>query len=215
MEVVVFVNCIIGYMKSGDQLVGKFGSHHRGQPRIHRACDCPFELSADVEHKCQFCSQKIYDDLSARCSSTNGRLMHTQDAKSAKHQLDMFNQHRILDHAMKGITFGGDPYGMAAMQPGDLMHYFLNGMLQAGITCFINYMTLNDKSELDEMVLVIASLSHQTEARFFPKTGFSHGITNLSLITAEEWIGVCFTLMLISFDCGWLHHHGTGCFACT
>lgn len=30
---------------------------------------------------------------------------------------------------------------MAAMQPGDLMHYFLNGQLQAGITCFVEYMT--------------------------------------------------------------------------
>ena len=37
----------------------------------------------------------------------------------------------------------------------------------------------------------------QTEKRFLPKCQFAHGVTNLTLITAKEWSGVAFTLVLL------------------
>ena len=199
MNLRVCIIMIIGDMKSGDALAGKFGSHNLNSNRLHRACDCPAMLALDASRSCQFLKSRHLQDLADRCTDpTTGRLVvGTPDAKLARDELQRIQQHR-LSNAFRDMNLGEDPNGMCNLQPVDVMHAFLKGILEKLLDTFFGFVTDTEKDLLDGISKRLAQGMMQHQRDEFPKTTFAHGISNLTLITAEEWAGVAFVLVLIS-----------------
>ena len=53
------------------------------------------------------------------------------------------------------------------------------------------------RAVLDNMAEKVIKGQCQTESRYFPRWNFSHGITSLTMLTADEWGGVVMTLVLL------------------
>lgn len=184
---------IIGDMKSGDCLAGKYGHSGSSSNRIHRACNCPAEKATDPDFKCTFLKSSDFQALSDQCTDpTTGLSM----AGEARNRLKENCQHRHQS-AFRHINLGGDAEGIVGLQPGDMMHAYLKGCLERLVATIIDYMEPSEKNMLDALAHSLAATLRQTEKAFFPKCTFAHGITNLTLITAEEWAGVAFVLVLL------------------
>ena len=198
MEVILTLLMMIGDMKSGDTLVGKCGSHNMGSPRLHRACDCPHDKAWDASRTCKFHSSKHFQALADACTDEETGLltMGKGPAMKARKELHRLQQHRV-SNAFRFLTMGNDPHGIAGMQPGDMMHAFLKGVIEKMLDVFFSNMTDTEKEMLDDMALELAANTMQTERRHFAKFAFLHGITNRSLLTAEEEGGVVFVLTLL------------------
>ena len=79
------------------------------------------------------------------------------------------------------------------------MHAFLEGVLMYSIRVFAAQLTTSQKSTVDHLVgEMFVKGSKSSERKNFPRVSFANGITNLTLLTADEWGGVAFTLLLLS-----------------
>lgn len=199
VELVISVICVIGDMKSGDALAGKYGSHNRNTNRIHRACDCPFDAALDGTRRCKFLKSAYLQSLADLCTDLETGQLRTDtiEAKEARIKLHSLSQHR-LQNAFSILGLGNDPHGIAGLQPADMMHAFLKGLLETLLDVIFDKMTDTEKDMLDDLALKLAATMMQTERRFFPKCTFAKGISNRTLLTAEEHAGVAFVLILLS-----------------
>ena len=62
------------------------------------------------------------------------------------------------------------------------------------VTCFYNYLQPRHRSELDKVVTILKNqFKHQSD-RCVPRTSFKFLISDLTKITASEWIGIVLLL---------------------
>ena len=204
VKLVPFVNVIIGDMKSGDCLVGKKqSSSKRGEnssdKRAHRACDCPLSKLSDYKRKCNFVDSHEFLEWSNKCTGEDGKAIEGRgEHQEYRKKLEDSHQHRIPNHALANIRLGDYELGMASMQPGDEMHFLKQGICPRLSKALFDSMTPVRKVLIDEMVMSLAP--RQTERDFFPSAIFAHGVTNLTMVTAEEHPGIVFTILLLSLS---------------
>ena len=58
-------------------------------------------------------------------------------------------------------------------------------------------LTPTNKRLLDELVDKLLVGQRSTARRGLPRSNFSHGFSNLTMVTADEWMGMLFTLLLV------------------
>ena len=99
-------------------------------------------------------------------------------------------------NACRNLHFGSNTNGILGAVACDPMHMFLHGILKYIMKMLFECMTPTEKASTDKVV-------HHTFARYrasgktlFPRCNYVRGITNLTCITAHEWAGVAFTVLL-------------------
>ena len=106
-------------------------------------------------------------------------------------------QHRHKS-AFIGIEFGANDRGIFGATPTDLMHAFLEGVVKYIMREFGNQMTPSEKAEIDYLVDELFARHKSSEHQNYPRTNFTHGFTNLTQLTAEEWPGMVLTLLILN-----------------
>jgi hypothetical protein len=192
---------VINDGKSADMLCGRYGSYGAGC--ISRACNCDFDNCGDPHHQCTYRTQAPIEELQTIAlgrypDDPTGELVVPQAEKDeARLELRCSSLH-MVNNAFHKVGFGGDPRGIYGCTPTDLMHAFLEGVLRYAMQNVFAKMTVGKKAAIDRIVKNVLRCQKNSLRRKFPRADFSHGITNLTLLTATEWCGVLFTVLLLS-----------------
>jgi len=93
---------------------------------------------------------------------------------------------------------GSNTYGLLEALPHDMMHAFLHGVLMYVIEVIIPPLNPMEIFKLDRIVdKIIVPIRSSSRAQF-PRCSFTRGITNLTLLTADERAGIAFVLALVA-----------------
>lgn len=103
-----------------------------------------------------------------------------------------------LDHAFTDIDMGGISGGIFTGIPPHVLHVVCKGKFESISKSIIDNLTVTMKNELDNLAAKF-NISHcQRYCTSYPKNSFTGGLTNLSHITANEWVGIVFLLVILS-----------------
>ena len=172
---------IIGDSEEHDVLVGRYGSYNRVK-RICRYCDCSFFDSDNPFYKYNYTMQ---DDIRT--------LAHNFPVEVGRQKLNAISYHHI-ENALHSLDFGDDRRGLHGLCPAEILHCVRLGLFKMAVTCFYNFLQPRHKTELDKVVSILKhQFKHQSD-RCVPRTTFTFMISDLTKITAGEWIGIVLLL---------------------
>jgi len=182
---------IMGDTKSQDSLCCRVA--HYNQPRTCYACYVPFEELSSADHKCSFVTQAEQRTLLTGCmeegQETNEELLANLKAVSTI---------RCFSEAMFGLDYGGTIDGQFGACTLDMMHAFKSGVLKDVAKCFIDPMPPRQKESLDKYVDQLYSKQRCSGMNNGLRTNFSKGITNATILTANEWPGLLLTYLVVA-----------------
>jgi len=108
-----------------------------------------------------------------------------------------------MDLATNLLSFGGDKYGIFSAQPVDLMHCFLEGIVKYAVCAFFKGIGPTKASGIDAAIDEMfgsGNLRSSEMQDFGIRIFFSKGISNLKQVTAGEWMGVVFCLVILAMS---------------
>lgn len=201
---------VINDGQSADKMVGRYTVSHKTKHPC-RSCNINYDNLDDPEFECEPLEYALVALLAEQALKLSGRmsmeekdktwLPHTKEGrqrKLAKIRDRMKNMSRhVVELSTCNLHFGHQINQIFAATPVDLMHAFLHGVLQYCIKIYIAPMTAKEKAELDSIIKEIIAGVRSSEKMCFPRSSFTRGMTNLKLLTAEEWAGLAFTLVLV------------------
>ncbi len=173
--------CILGDGQMGDAITGRYENHSRGIQRIHRSCHCMPKDAANTEKVCTFLLEE------------NIQLMNVREDEESLHNL---SQHKC-DLAFFGMDFGGCPFGVFSAQPPCILHALCEGLVNYLVQSFLDKLLPWQKSLIDAKVTPWLRGFRQSIREIYPTSNFTRGITSLKLVTADEKIGILFSLALL------------------
>jgi len=106
-------------------------------------------------------------------------------------------QHMHIN-AFHDVWLGSNTYGLLESLLHDMMHAFPHGVLMYVIEVIISPMNPSEKYELDKIVDQIVVPVRSTLRKDYPRCSFTCGITNLTLVIADEKAEVAFVLALVA-----------------
>ena len=201
---------IIGDSQSQDKMCGRYLAY-ANVPRICRACDVTPEECENPNHKCNFISMSDIHDL---CLA--GMQLYSPEEYGIGIQLDQYTENeikatklethenlRLLSqhmhiNAFHDVWLGSNTYGLLESLPHDMMHAFLHGVLMYVIEVTMSPLNPSEKYALDKLVDNIVVPVKSSLKNDYPRCSFTRGITNLTLLTADERAGVAFVLALVA-----------------
>ena len=207
---------VIGDGKSGDMLCGRFGGYKT--TRMCRACCVSYADSNNPAHTCKWVAAKVLQEFSEKASehveplldrvfealSPSAKKKRKSELSRLRKQrrlytklLHSYSQHRHLS-AFTEVDFGANELGICGATPSDLMHAFLEGVMKYAIRIFIDPLSPIAKKDLDFLIDEIFGRLRNSEQANFLRSNFTHGYTNLTMLTADEWAGMAMTLLVVN-----------------
>ena len=190
----IIVAFFIGDGKSGDILCGRFGGYTNVW-RISRACDCWQQNCSNSSRECVYLLRAKMEETFEKTKSDDADV-----AKQAKNDLQMLSQHS-MELATSLLSFGGDKYGIFSAQPVDLMHAFLEGIVKYAVCAFFKGIGPTKASGIDAAIDEMfggGNLRSGELKDFGIRIFFTKGISNLKQVTANEWMGIVFCLVVLA-----------------
>jgi len=133
---------------------------------------------------------------------TGGRFINEEQKSlldKLREELRLASRH-IMKNAFDNVNIGVHTIvgaGVSLITPVDPMHMFLHGLLKNTLKIIVANLTPLERQKVDRLVNHTFARYRSSESKNFPRTNFVRGITNLTLITADEWVGVALTLLLV------------------
>jgi hypothetical protein len=182
---------VLGDAKSQDTLCGRYGGHNT--PRLCRACDIKFEMADNTTVQCQYLESHIFsNDVDTYLDNNKDPSVRA----SAFQRLHAMSQHAVKN-AFHSIDMCNNPRGIYGATPHDPMHLFLEGILKYCTKIFVNFYTSKEKALIDLYVDKLFGNLRSSEKRNMLRTNFTKGMTNLTMLTADEQAGVALTILII------------------
>ena len=194
LQLKVPVAFILGDAKSQDHLSGRYGGHNTA--RMCRACNISFKNADDTMHECQWIqhNQFLSNVILALDEDVERKDPIKRNAYKSLHEQ---SQHAVLN-AFQDVDFAGFPRGIFGCTPHDLMHAFLEGVLKYCTRIFIAGFRAAVQAEIDLCVDRLFCNFHSSESKNMLRTNFTKGMTNLTMITADEEAGMALTLLIVA-----------------
>ena len=188
VELVCPLLFVINDGKQGDQLCCRINGHHSSTLRHHRSCDCLYENLDDPDFECTFLSSDAINHASQYGSQEELRLLSIYRC----------------DNAFNRIQMGRNPHGIFMCAVVDVMHTIQHGIIMYVLDCFKKCLNVQSLAKLDEMAHIFDTTCRQSIRSSFPRTDFSRGITNLTMVECSEQSGALFLISsLIMQQEGW------------
>eukprot|EP00978_Attheya_sp_CCMP212_P004528 scaffold9870_cov78-Attheya_sp.AAC.1 len=121
-------------------------------------------------------------------------------AKQAKLDLHQLSQHG-MELATSLLSFGGDTHGIFCAQPVDLMHAFLEGIVKYAVCAFFKGIDPTKASGIDAAIDEMFGRGNLRSGElkdFGIRIFFIKGISNPKQVTANEWMGIVFCLVVLA-----------------
>jgi len=198
---------VIGDGLSGDQLCGHYKNYSPNVARLSCTCNVTFNELDNPDWQCQFLKMNDLQTISIRALGLHGFIPKEEveqlpinekmyEISRCMDELQKLSQH-MHDNAFDSVWFGENDNGILGACQTDVMHAFLHGLIPYVIKIVIGLFTAHEKHQMDVLVDKILVPVHSGERSKFPRTNFAHGVSNLKLLTANEWAGVAFAISLI------------------
>ena len=191
---------VLGDGKSQLQICGVYAGNKANHPS--RACLVGRKQLSDYNHTCQW---RIFSDVEEdimdclKCMNLVELLNHEEHKQYNEEELTSHLKALSIhphNNAFTPAIMCRHPMGIFGATPTDPMHAFLHGVLDYAIEVYLGWYTPKEKSIVDRLVDRIFVTQRQSTRKTFPRVDFTNGITNLTQITAEEWLGVAFTMLI-------------------
>ena len=203
--ITVPVAFILGDAKSQDTLTCRYGPHNTD--RMCRACHVSFNKADDTVHQCRWV---LHDEFTPTLDLlldkelpyipiiANNAMKKAQKKieKDAYNVLKLNSQHACRN-AFQDIDFADFPRGIFGSTPHDMMHCFLEGILKYTTRIFMDTFTDSEKAAIDKFVDYIFHNFCSSENKNMLRKNFNKGMTNMTMITADEEIGMALVLLII------------------
>ncbi len=193
------VICSIGDGKQQDLNATRYASHKNAK-RICRFCRTSYMDADTPEVDCvEITIEEIRTlvlqsrIIPAEGISADNALEVKVAAQTAKLHLKQICSHNSLN-AFWYIDIGGQTN---LPLPHDGMH-IMSGIIQKLLKLVYSPLSAGEKAKVDDLVVEIFAKPKSAERRNFPRTDFSRGMTNLTMLTADEWTGTLLTTLLLS-----------------
>lgn len=183
---------IIGDTKSQDNLCCRVANYQE-QPRTCYACYTSFEDLSSETSKCRYVTQKEQWDLLDGCMEPGREC----DATLAL-QLKETSTIRCFSNAMFKLNFGGSVFGQFGACALDMMHCFRSGVMRYIALAFISPMLPKQREQVDTMISSIMRGQRCRGMCSGLRTNFTKGVTNCTLLTANEWAGLLLAYLIIN-----------------
>ena len=183
---------VLGDAKSQDTISGRYGGHNC--PRMCRSCNVSMQESDNPYFLCQ---KILVNQFSNDTMTYLSKSSSQQQRRVAYNVLHSNSQHAVIN-AFWDMDLGANPYGIYGATPHDLMHLFLEGILKYSTKLFVNLYKPKEKAEIDLFVDKIFGLHRSSEKKNMLRTNFSKGITNLTMLTADEQAGIALTILIVA-----------------
>ena len=194
----IMVFFLIGDAKSQDHNCLRYASYNCN--RISRSCDCLQKDADNASHICKFIDSQPIEDLlqKARVKGNNKDLVEDEDEKqTARNELKelsiSLSHNAWLDHPFADPTrkiFGSTPT--------DVCHILLLGVIPYVLRIHQTAMTDSQRANVDNVVDQCFCTFSSSETRNYFTTNCARGLTNLTLLTADEWVGALFTYLILA-----------------
>lgn len=194
---------IIGDGKSDDMVAGRKATKSN-RPRLLPSCTVHCWNSDNPDYECVYLDaqecQQVIDALSYDTGKWKIPSAATKKVDKpfcdALEALQLLSGHRV-NNAFRDVCFGGDPRGVFGAITIDVMHALEEGLIKYVCKILMALFTDGVKGTLDEIVDNVIANSKSTCRKWFPRVNFTHGFTNLTLLSATEWVGIAFTFLLL------------------
>ena len=181
LNFIPIIGPIIGDSEEHDVLVGRYGSYNRVK-RICRYCDCSF-----------FDSDKPFYGFNYTKQEDLKEIYMNFPEEISRQKLNEISYHHI-NNAFYDMDFGDDDRALHGLCPAEILHCVRLGLFKMAVTCFYNLLHPRHKTELEKVVSLLKNqFKHQSD-RCVPRTTFTFMISDLTKITAGEWIGIVLLL---------------------
>lgn len=193
--------------KSADALVCRYGSHTKQMASLSNRCATNFEMARDPCHVCDFYSRDQVVEALSKGSSLDAEKRQSAHEKLQKewsiHKVFnafLFHPQSNVDGRApekKNIGFGKTDFPLFRTVASDLMHVNDHGIIRYTVRLVVDPLPPLAKHKLDLLVDEILVPHRSSLKSTYPRTNFSNGFTNLTLITASEWVGCAYVLLLV------------------
>ena len=174
--------------EEADKLAGRFGSYGRGVSRHCRSCDVPLNELGNPDFVCK---RIPWEELNNVAMS---------DDKSLRQAYSVY----ALDNAFNRINVACPTFGINGIMPPDILHVVKLGPAKRFVKLVCDNLSTRQKSDMDALAIHFHKSHRQSHRKNFPDTDFSRGITNLTQMSANEYMGVLFVFVILShFTDGW------------
>jgi hypothetical protein len=213
---------VMGDQKSQDSLCARKKSNGGGAARIHRGCMCSCLHGSDSSIKCCPVSKPILDRLrdisfedrpnSAAMMAVTTKLPDLVRGNHAKRKNAVtflkrrsrlardilgstYTMHAI-HNAFDNISFGSNRNQIYSATLDDPLHFCNSGLFQ--YMGQVGYLGMQEKEREDLESLVLLQLRgvRSSVRSEYPRTPYSKGMSNMTLLTADEKVGMNFTMLL-------------------
>ena len=202
-----------GDAKSQDNIVGRYASNLPSVGRLTWSCTMTSRNALYPWRTCNFFDRKLIHKLSMNAlgldehgeemgeSSEQSSQAETQKRREeAQQQLHSIGQYQ-LKNAFADIYMGeglNARCGIFSAACCDVMHTLKSGIMKYVMTDFFLLMTKKERAMFDFVYNQIFKSNRQSVFSFsssdgYPKTKFSKGVSTISYVTANEWVGIMFT----------------------
>jgi hypothetical protein len=226
VKLLLEVSFVMGDQKSQDKLCARKNSNNGGAGRIHRGCMCSFPHGSNASNKCQPVSKDILDQLrdiafEGKDDSDEMKAIHTKYPRRVKSDRDnrkiatKFIQRRArlakdilgrtytmhaIDNAFDNISFGSNRNKIHSATLDDILHYCNGGMfLYMGQVGYLG-MQEKEREQVESIVLSQLRGTRSSVRSEYPRGRYSKGFSNMALLTADEKVGMNFTMLLALHD---------------
>lgn len=193
------VTCSIGDGKQQDLNATRYASHKNAK-RICRFCRTSYE---DADNPNVDCIQISISEIKtliheSRKMPAEGLTREVQQQVKQGVQTAQLKLKEICSHNSLNAFWYIDIGGQQNLPlPHDGMH-IMSGIIQKLLKLVYSPLSAGEKARVDDLVVEIFAKPKSSERRNFPRTDFSRGMTNLTMLTADEWTGTLLTTLLLS-----------------
>ena len=222
VRLILEVAFMMGDQKSQDRICGRKNSNNGGAGRIHRGCMCSVLHASNSTRKCVPICKSVVDRLTGisfedRADSPamiafdtllplnvrgnqgkrkKARTFIERRARLARDILGrtytMHDIHNAFDH----IGFGSNDNKILSATLDDPLHFCNSGLFQ--YMGQVGYLGMQDKEreELESLALSQVQGVRSSARHNYPRARYSKGFTNMTLLTADEKVGINFSMLL-------------------
>ena len=188
VDIVTCLLFVIQDMQEGDSLCGRYGVHTPGIRRHCRSCNVNYDDLENFNVRCSFLTASSMDNI-AKCGNKETRKQ--------------WSQHEV-DNAFNRVVFADPDRGIFGATPVETMHAFRKGVVEYVTKFVLENVPASKKAAFDDLAIGFHKSHRQAHRKAYPSTDFSNGVTNLTMITASERLGLVFLfVILFQYDEGW------------
>ena len=191
LDIVCPLLFVINDGKQGDQLCCHVNGHHSSICCHHSwSCDCLFDDLDNPEVECSFLPL-------ATVNMSVLQWMWWWAPRVINYK---------VDNAFNRIQMGQNPHGIFMCAVVDVMHTVQHGVIMYSLESFKKGSAPRHWNCLTRWHFCSTRLCCQTIWSSFPRTDFSRGITNLSMVECSEQSGALFFLAALTMQVQGWHH---------